>query len=829
MSNEIMGTMPTDETMRGNLSAVFGKDGKSAYDVAVKNGFEGTEEEWLESLEGETGNSGVYLGSGEMPEDCNVQIDPNGNVCTREDLKGDKGDPFTYEDFTPEQLADLKGDKGEAFKYEDFTSEQLEALKVKGDKGDKGDTGEKGDKGEKGDALKFEDLTEEQKNELCAESREQFDGLFDLGKNLLDESTLEIGALNSTNGADSESTSFKRSGYIKLKSGTYVYSNNNNAFSSFCLCIYDTNKVFESSQRTNNVFTLESEKYIRIHDMASKTMQQIEQGTEPTGYEPYSKKIKAEYLDVPEADAPETDNTDVLDSVFETGKNHIDESKIEIGAVNQKNGEDVESTSFVRTEYIYLKAGSYVYSNKSNAYTNFCLCIYDTKKVFESSQYGNGGNTFTIATDKYVRIHDMKSAENLQLELGTVPTTYEPYFKKIKVEYIPVDALNLPVVDNDFNKESENALQNKIITNRFDGFLEAGKNLYNNAKRTNGLSCKTNQVVGETADAVVTATHAISDWISVEEGETYVLTYSSSVDFRFQVVDDNNILVIDYFAMRPNRAITIPTGGKKLRFSCSQSAMENAQFEKGDTSTEFENYKEVLKPNSLPAVAVKNYFEGKTILFNGDSITYGSGLLPITQAYPYLVCKELNAKIINNAIGGSTVASNPDNETRNPLVLRYDTEVSDEVAKTVDVVYIAIGSNDWAYGYTPLGTMEDRVTTTFYGALHLLCQGLLRKYKGKPIIFATPIKRRILEEHTSPIESERNGKTLKEYGEIIKEVCDFYSIPVLDMYSECCLTPFIDEQRNLYFQETSGGTHPNAEGAKIMARRVVAYLRSVIG
>ena len=28
-------------------------------------------------------------------------------------LKGDKGDPFTYDDFTPEQLAALKGAKGE--------------------------------------------------------------------------------------------------------------------------------------------------------------------------------------------------------------------------------------------------------------------------------------------------------------------------------------------------------------------------------------------------------------------------------------------------------------------------------------------------------------------------------------------------------------------------------------------------------------------------------------------------------------------------------------------------------------------------------------------
>lgn len=47
---------------------VKGDDGKSAYQVAVDNGFQGTEEEWLASL---------------------------------------KGEPFTYSDFTPEQIAEL--------------------------------------------------------------------------------------------------------------------------------------------------------------------------------------------------------------------------------------------------------------------------------------------------------------------------------------------------------------------------------------------------------------------------------------------------------------------------------------------------------------------------------------------------------------------------------------------------------------------------------------------------------------------------------------------------------------------------------------------------
>ena len=77
---------------------------------------------------------------------------------------GPKGDPFTYKDFTPEQLEKLKGPKGdrglegppgpkgEPFKYSDFAQEQLNALKVKGDKGDPGPKGEPGIQGPPGPA-----------------------------------------------------------------------------------------------------------------------------------------------------------------------------------------------------------------------------------------------------------------------------------------------------------------------------------------------------------------------------------------------------------------------------------------------------------------------------------------------------------------------------------------------------------------------------------------------------------------------------------------------------------------------------------------------------
>lgn len=95
--------------------------------------------------------------------------------------KGEKGDPFTYTDFTKEQLAALKGErgqdgytpqknvdyfdgakgeKGDPFTYDDFTEAQLAALK--GERGQDGYTPQKGIDyfdGAKGDPFTYEDFT----------------------------------------------------------------------------------------------------------------------------------------------------------------------------------------------------------------------------------------------------------------------------------------------------------------------------------------------------------------------------------------------------------------------------------------------------------------------------------------------------------------------------------------------------------------------------------------------------------------------------------------------------------------------------------------------
>ena len=66
--------------------------------------------------------------------------------------RGPKGDPFTYDDFTAEQLELLKGPKGDTGPIGETGPQGLQGPQgVQGEKGEKGDTGEIGPAGPKGD------------------------------------------------------------------------------------------------------------------------------------------------------------------------------------------------------------------------------------------------------------------------------------------------------------------------------------------------------------------------------------------------------------------------------------------------------------------------------------------------------------------------------------------------------------------------------------------------------------------------------------------------------------------------------------------------------
>lgn len=239
-----------------------------------------------------------------------------------------------------------------------------------------------------------------------------------------------------------------------------------------------------------------------------------------------------------------------------------------------------------------------------------------------------------------------------------------------------------------------------------------------------------------------------------------------------------------------------------------------------------------------------NNYKGLKYCALGDSITYGyiprnyEGFPGQLNSYAKLAAQKLGMSFVNYGTSGSTLANV---SGRSPMCTRY-TNMPDDA----DVITIMGGTNDVRNG-VPLGTMADRTDTTYYGALHVLMQGLYTKYiagvktttgKRKKIIVLTPIK--LLDSSKSALENtiENNAKALhnwEEWIKAVKEVAAFYSFPCLDMYNLSGINPHLDRTVKGYDEGYTGnynpyitdGTHPTQEGAEMMADILVGFLKTL--
>jgi hypothetical protein len=175
---------------------------KNNYEIAVDNGFKGTEQEWLETLKGEQGPEGPMGPQGPKGED-GTSVKILGSVPTVEDLVANElqenGDGFIVEE------------NGHLFVFNgnDF----VDAGEIKGPQGEKGEQGEKGksaydiavEEGFEGDvdewldSLVGKDGAAGQQGEQGPKGEDGKDGTFDpaalFSELLTDEKTI-IGAIN---------------------------------------------------------------------------------------------------------------------------------------------------------------------------------------------------------------------------------------------------------------------------------------------------------------------------------------------------------------------------------------------------------------------------------------------------------------------------------------------------------------------------------------------------------------------------------------------------------------------------------------------------------
>lgn len=225
----------------------------------------------------------------------------------------------------------------------------------------------------------------------------------------------------------------------------------------------------------------------------------------------------------------------------------------------------------------------------------------------------------------------------------------------------------------------------------------------------------------------------------------------------------------------------------------------------------------------------KSKWYGKNLAVLGDSVTYGYGLTNRTeQCYTTLVKNKLGmANAYNHGVSSTRLAKVTVGD--NSFTQRYTT-----MEDSADVVIVNnLGFNDYGSSLSlnglaaaPFGTSSDRTDISFYGALHVLCRGLMTKYAGKTIILCTALHRiavfyAVGDESVVNPETQKN---LKQYVEAVREVAEYYGLPVLDFYKELNnINPNIEALRTAYVPD---GIHPNAEGHQLIANAICNYLET---
>lgn len=218
--------------------------------------------------------------------------------------------------------------------------------------------------------------------------------------------------------------------------------------------------------------------------------------------------------------------------------------------------------------------------------------------------------------------------------------------------------------------------------------------------------------------------------------------------------------------------------------------------------------------------------EGKAVNFLGDSITAGARTSGAGFLFTDLLLKNEGLRASRNyGISGTRIARQTARSNPETYDLDFCSRVAD-MDPDADAVVVFGGTNDWGHGDAPLGVMADRSPYTFYGALHTLYRSLLEKYPEAEIVAVTPLHRlgeNDPEEKAASL-SIRWNPPLSRYVAAIREVAQYYAVPVLDLYVTSRIQPEIPAVRERFCPD---GLHPNDAGHRLIAERMAAFLKSL--
>ena len=294
--------------------------------------------------------------------------------------------------------------------------------------------------------------------------------------------------------------------------------------------------------------------------------------------------------------------------------------------------------------------------------------------------------------------------------------------------------------------------------------------------------------------------YAITDFIKVTPGITY---FSSLNAHNCYVFDENKNYISGGWKSFP-WTVEEGTGYIRLQLN-SSSEVENFMFGIGEKAPgEYYPYTcytintELFKDVGGGA-SQKSPIHGITIDFVGDSITN-------------------QETFINYMISNYDIVANK--YARNGITMQNNQIVGEnsrlaQADKTADAIVILGGTNDAMYELTKptechFGQIGDTTSSTFCGAVDIMCKYLLKNFKGKRILICSPMRR----------EDTVNGivmnEQLKKYVEAEKQIVESYGLPFLDLYHSYA-----------HYNFTSDSLHPSNEGGNLYGRVMAKKLENM--
>ncbi len=338
------------------------------------------------------------------------------------------------------------------------------ADKFKGERGERGEKGEAGERGAEG-IIRFENLTQEQRNELKGEAGENIikdnavtynkTDFIKTGKNIFDTTDIEVGRIvSNTTGIVSDSAYYVTSKFLPVAPNT-VYTQNY----ADPIAFYDINKTFISglARITNpkgartfttptNAYYIKATSIKEGVDTYNYKVYQIEKNDKYTGYEPF--KLNLPQLDInlkSESVVNENvkNNTISIDklSFSESSSNLFNPSDVTSGVyVNPTTGALSTNANYVSSNFIDITGATSLSKNN----TNNLYAFYDINKNFIKTST-TSTNTITVPSNAiFIRMSATTSATNgtMIVKGDSLPSNFIEYKRYIPSKYLEVSSFS---------------------------------------------------------------------------------------------------------------------------------------------------------------------------------------------------------------------------------------------------------------------------------------------------------------------------------------------------------------------------------------------------